>query len=93
MFILKIVLLAATFYGAVKTAGLAWALGDVGLGLMVWLNLIAIVILRKPALIALKDYEAQKKQGLDPVFNSKKLGIKNAEYWEEEYKPQEEKVS
>ncbi|MDA6963120.1 alanine:cation symporter family protein, partial [Escherichia coli] len=63
MFILKIVLLAATFYGAVKTAGLAWALGDVGLGLMVWLNLIAIVILRKPALIALKDYEAQKKQG------------------------------
>ncbi|MFS0639224.1 alanine/glycine:cation symporter family protein [Mesobacillus foraminis] len=85
MFILKIVILAATFYGSVKTASLAWALGDVGLGLMVWLNLIAIVLLAKPALIALRDYEEQKKQGLDPVFNSKKLGIKNAEYWEEEY--------
>ncbi|AGX02583.1 hypothetical protein B14911_17915 [Bacillus sp. NRRL B-14911] len=92
-FILKIVLLGATFYGAVNAADLAWALGDVGLGLMVWLNLIAILILAKPALIALKDYEAQKKQGLDPVFNSKKLGIKNAEYWEEEYVQQDERVS
>ncbi len=93
MFILKIVLLFATFWGAVKTAGLAWALGDVGLGIMVWLNMIAIVILAKPALKALKDYEQQRKQGLDPVFNSEKLGIKNAEYWEEEYKPQNENVS
>lgn len=91
--VLKFVILASTFYGAVKTAGLAWALGDAGLGLMVWLNLIAILILAKPALIALKDYEAQKKQGLDPVFNSTKLGIKNAEYWEDGYKVQEEKVS
>jgi AGCS family alanine or glycine:cation symporter len=93
MLLLKLVLLAATFYGAVKTADLAWALGDVGLGIMVWLNLIAILILAKPALIALKDYEAQKKLGLDPVFNSKKLGIKNAEYWETEYTIDNEKVS
>ncbi len=42
-------------------------------------------------MIALKDYEEQKKQGLDPVFNSKKLGIKNAEYWEEEYSFNHEK--
>jgi alanine or glycine:cation symporter, AGCS family len=91
MFLLKIVILAATFYGAIRTANLAWALGDVGLGLMVWLNLIAIVILAKPALIALRDYEEQKKQGLDPVFNSAKLGIKNAEYWEEEYKEGKDK--
>jgi AGCS family alanine or glycine:cation symporter len=93
MFLLKIVILGATFYGAVKTATIAWALGDVGLGLMVWLNLIAILILAKPTLIALKDYEEQKKQGLDPVFNSTKLGIKNAEYWEEEYKITDKEVS
>lgn len=86
MLILKVVLLAATFYGAVRAAGLAWALGDVGLGLMVWLNLIAILMLTKPALAALRDYEEQKKQGLDPVFDPVKLGIKNADYWETEYK-------
>ncbi len=89
MFILKAVLLVATFYGAIRKAGLAWDLGDVGLGLMVWLNLIAILILAKPALAALKDYEQQKKQGLDPVFDPVKLGIKNADYWEHEYKKED----
>ena len=90
---LKIMLLIATFYGAVKTADLAWALGDVGLGIMVWLNLIAILILAKPALQALKDYEEQKEQGLDPVFDPTKLGIKNADYWVNDFKRDEERVS
>lgn len=85
MFLVKIALLAATLYGAVQTAELAWALGDVGLGIMVWLNVIAILILVKPALITLRDYERQKKQGLDPVFDPKALGIKNADFWEHEY--------
>jgi len=93
MFALKLVLLGATFYGSVKQASLAWALGDAGLGIMVWLNLIAILILAKPALVALKDYESQKKQGIDPVFNPVKLGIKNADYWEKEYKKDESQVS
>ena len=90
---LKIMLLIATFYGAVKTADLAWALGDVGLGVMVWLNLIAILILAKPALQALKDYEDQKARGLDPVFDPMKLGIKNADYWVHDFKRDEERVS
>lgn len=84
-FALKIIILGTTMYGATKEAALAWALGDVGLGLMVWLNVIAILILAKPALVALKDYEAQKKKGLDPVFDPRPLGIKNAHYWENEY--------
>lgn len=92
--LLKVVILAATFYGTIKEAALAWKLGDTGLGIMVWLNLIAILILAKPALKALKDYEQQKKQGLDPVFNSIKVGIKNADYWEKDYKePDKEQVS
>jgi alanine or glycine:cation symporter, AGCS family len=86
LLILKAVLLVATFFGAIRKSGLAWDLGDVGLGLMVWLNLVAILMLAKPALVTLKDYEAQKKQGLDPVFDPEKLGIKNADYWTNEYK-------
>ncbi|MFS0862641.1 alanine/glycine:cation symporter family protein [Fredinandcohnia sp. 179-A 10B2 NHS] len=86
MFILKIVLLGSMTYGTVNEAKLAWAFGDIGLGLMVWLNVIAILILAKPALVALKDYEQQRKAGLDPVFNPEKLGIKNADYWVNDYK-------
>ncbi|MBO8165141.1 MAG: alanine:cation symporter family protein [Brevibacillus sp.] len=93
MFILKVVLLAAVFYGSVKTASIAWTLGDIGLGIMVWLNLIAILILHKPAIQALKDYEEQKKQGRDPVYNAEKLGVKNADYWVKEYKRDQEQAS
>ncbi|WP_338779593.1 alanine/glycine:cation symporter family protein [Metabacillus sp. FJAT-52054] len=91
--VLKLVIMAASFYGAVKTAKVAWALGDAGLGIMVWLNVIAILILAKPALLTLKDYERQKKQGLDPVFDPKALGIKNASYWETERKLKKENIS
>ncbi|AZB41419.1 alanine:cation symporter family protein [Bacillus sp. FJAT-42376] len=91
--VLKVVIMAATFYGSVKTAEVAWALGDAGLGIMVWLNVIAILILAKPALLALKDYERQKKQGLDPVFDPKALGIKNASYWETSQTVKKENIS
>jgi AGCS family alanine or glycine:cation symporter len=79
--LLKIALMAATVYGTVKTADLAWGLGDIGVGLMAWLNIVAILLLQKTAFTCLKDYEAQQAQGLDPVFHPEKLGIKNADYW------------
>ncbi|MDF2856276.1 MAG: sodium:alanine symporter [Neobacillus sp.] len=84
--VLKLVLLGMVYYGCVKTAGLAWTLGDIGVGAMAWLNLIAIILLTKPALKVLRDYEAQLKDGKDPVFDPVKLGIKDADFWENEYK-------
>ncbi|MEG0383319.1 MAG: alanine/glycine:cation symporter family protein [Solibacillus sp.] len=82
VFLMKLILLASAFYGTVKTSDLAWAFGDVGLGLTVWINVIMMLFIMKPALIALKDYEQQKKEGKDPVFDPIKLGIKNAKFWE-----------
>ncbi|MBB1285352.1 alanine:cation symporter family protein [Flavisolibacter sp. BT320] len=81
--IMRLVLLVSVFYGAVKTAASAWALGDMGVGLMAWLNLVAIILLRKPALSAFKDYQQQRKQGIEPVFHPEKLGIRNATVWED----------
>jgi len=85
MVILKLALMASVFYGAVKTANLAWGLGDIGVGLMAWLNIIAILILflmGKPALKALKDYEAQRQAGVkEYTFDPDALGIKNADFW------------
>ena len=82
-FVLKICIMAAVTYGSVKSASLAWDLGDVGVGLMAWLNIIAILIIQKPALVALKDYERQKKAGLQPTFDPEQLGIPNAQFWVE----------
>jgi AGCS family alanine or glycine:cation symporter len=84
--ILKIVMLASVFYGTIREANLAWAMGDLGVGLMAWLNIIGILILfimGRPALTALKDYEAQRKAGVEKyTFDPKALGIRNADFWE-----------
>ncbi|WP_431624236.1 alanine/glycine:cation symporter family protein [Enterobacter chuandaensis] len=88
-FLLKLCLMASTVYGTVRTADLAWGLGDIGVGLMAWLNIIAIVLLHKKAFASLKDYEIQNAQGLDPQFDPIRLGIKNADYWLEERKDEE----
>lgn len=82
-FVLKLCIVAATIYGAVKTADVAWGLGDIGVGLMAWLNIVAIFLLRNVAFKCLRDYEAQKKAGKEPEFDPKALGIENAHYWEQ----------
>ena len=81
IYALRFVMLAAVTFGCIRTAEMAWTLGDIGVGLMAWLNIVAILILQKPALVSLRDYEAQQKLGLDPVFDPDKLGIRNAELW------------
>ncbi|MAF90819.1 MAG: sodium:alanine symporter [Bdellovibrionaceae bacterium] len=83
---LKIVIVSAAFYGTVKDASLAWGMGDIGVGLMAWLNIAAILVIffkGKPALLALKDYEEQIKENPDKIsFDPKKLGISKAKFWE-----------
>lgn len=79
--VLKIVMMLVIMYGAINQATLAWAIGDLGVGLMAWFNIIAIILLQKPALRALLDYEKQKKQGLDPVFVPEEIGVSNAHIW------------
>ncbi len=89
---LRALILGATFYGSIKTAESAWVLGDIGVGIMAWLNVVAILLLRKPALRALKDYSSQLKMGIDPVFDAKKLGITHASVWEKKKQEAEDKV-
>lgn len=81
LWVLRALILFATFYGSVKTADFAWTLGDIGVGLMAWLNIIAILLLRKPAFKALRDYQEQRKAKKNPVFDPGKLGIRNTEVW------------
>ena len=83
MFALKVVLIVMVIYGCLKTADLAWALGDLGVGLMAWLNIIAILLLQKPALQTLKDYERQVKEGKDPMYVPEDNGVHNAPIWKD----------
>ncbi len=89
-FLLKVVIMSATFYGTVKAANVAWGMGDVGVGVMAWLNIIGILLIffmSKPAIKALKDYERQQQASVEHYsFNPKALEIPHADLWEEKYK-------
>ena len=76
----RVFLLGMTFFGAIRSTNLAWVMGDIGVGLMAWLNVIAILLLTKVGLAILKDYEAQRKAN-HIYFDPEKLGIKNAGIW------------
>ncbi len=80
--LLQALILFSVAYGAVSTAKDAWTLGDIGVGLMAWLNILGILVLQQPAFKALRDYERQKKQGKDPIFDPIALGIVGATFWE-----------
>ena len=81
--ILRIVIVVSVFYGSLNSAKTAWDFGDIGVGTMAWINVVAILLLSRKALKALKSYEKQQKEGKDPVFDPKELDIKNADFWEQ----------
>ncbi|MBO7540568.1 MAG: alanine:cation symporter family protein, partial [Bacteroidales bacterium] len=82
IWILRICTIGAVFIGSLVGSGVVWTIGDIGVGAMAWINIVAILLLSPKALRALKDYERQKKQGQEPVFDPKALNIKNADFWE-----------
>lgn len=84
--ILRVILLSTVYFGCIRKAGLAWTLGDIGVGITAWINIIAIFFMTKPALACLHDYEAQRKAGIareDLTFDPVKLGITGADFWED----------
>ena len=81
IWILRVLLIIAVFYGSINRAGLIWSIGDIGVGTMAWINIIAILLLSRIAFKALRSYEKQKKAGKEPEFDPDELKIKNADFW------------
>lgn len=75
--IMRGIILTNVYFSAINEPSTAWAIGDIGVGAMAWLNFIAILLLYKPAMIALDDYIKQFKEGKDPIFDPTNLNIKN----------------
>lgn len=79
--VLRLAILAVTYFGAVQSADLIWAIGDVGYASLAWINMVCLVFLARPALRVLRDYDAQCRIGLDPHFDPVEAGVANADYW------------
>ncbi|MBO4764585.1 MAG: alanine:cation symporter family protein [Bacteroidales bacterium] len=53
----RLLLLGAVVFGAVRETDVIWKLGDIGVGLVAWVNVVAILILGTVAIKALREYE------------------------------------
>nr|WP_313974463.1 alanine/glycine:cation symporter family protein [uncultured Psychrobacter sp.] len=97
LFLVKVLIMVMVAYGGLNSAGYIWAIGDIGVGLMAWLNIIGILVIffvARPTLTMLKDYEAQRKAGVQHyTFDPVKFGIKNAPYWEERHLKQQQRMA
>ena len=95
--IVKLSAMLAVTYGAVGSAGYIWKLGDIGVGLNAWLNIIGLLIIffraGRPTIRALRDYERQQKEKAAVyTFDPQALGIKHATFWEERIRAEAEKT-
>ena len=68
--------------GAGLSADLLWGIADIAMGAMTIINMPVILYLGKYAYRALKDYEKQRKNGVEPVFKAKNIDLPHkTDYW------------
>ena len=83
MFVYRLIATALVFAGASVSAGLAWDTADMLQGLMVIIHVPVIVILAKPAVAALRDYEWQRRKGKLPAYRGAANGVKGTDFWQD----------
>ena len=73
--IMRIIASILVFIGAVASAGLVWDIADMMQGLMVVANVPTILILGGIAFKCLDNYKKQMKEGINPIFKARDIGI------------------
>ncbi|ENK1243253.1 alanine:cation symporter family protein [Clostridium botulinum] len=82
LFLYRLCVIGMVLFGCVAKIQIVWDMADLFMGFMAIINLIAISMLSKIAFAALKDYDRQKKQGIEPVFFADSIeGLSNIECW------------
>lgn len=84
MLVYRLIAIALVFAGAVISAGLAWDTADLLQALMVIINVPVIIILAKPAVAALRDYEWQRRKGKLPAYRANANGVKGTDFWQDD---------
>ena len=79
----RIVCIAVVFIGAGMSMAAVWAIADILMAIMCFINVPACFILSKVAVNAMKDYQQQREAGQIPVFKAAAIGIDEStvQYW------------
>ncbi len=84
MLLFRLCVLCMVMFGALTQVAVVWNLADLFMTAMALINIIAILLLSKFVIAALKDYKAQKAAGEEPVFRTSSIpGLGKMESWEE----------
>ncbi len=83
LFVFRLIATALVFLGAVISAGLAWDTADLLQAMMVIINVPVIVLLAKPAIAALRDYEWQRRKGKLPAYRGAANGVRDTDFWQD----------
>lgn len=75
MLIYRIIASLIIFVGAGMSMAAAWDIADITMAFMCLINIPSIIALGGVALKAMKDYEKQKKAGVNPVFKAADIGL------------------
>lgn len=85
LIVYRIAVLAMVLFGSVSKINIVWNMADLSMGLMAFVNLIAITFLVPPVVDALKDYAEQKKMGKNPIYDKSKFSYTaDIECWDNE---------
>ena len=79
----RLVCVVVVFVGAGLSMAAVWAIADILMGFMCLINIPACLILGNVAVKAMKDYQAQRAAGKNPVFKAESIGLNlsEVEFW------------
>jgi len=67
--VFRMLVLAFVYFGSIAKVAIVWDMGDLSMGVMALINLVAIVLLYKVVLLVLKDYTVKIRMGkAEPEF-------------------------
>ena len=82
LLVFRIIATVVVYIGAVASAAFVWDTADMLQGMIVVVNVPTILILGGTAVRCLNDYVKQRKEGKDPHFIAKDIGVKEeTDFW------------
>lgn len=81
LYIFRITCVLILVLGAIASSELVWSVIQVMMSFMIFTNIVAMVLIGNRAVLCLKDYVKQKKEGKDPVFKASNIGLNDMSEW------------
>ncbi|SLM88642.1 alanine/glycine:cation symporter family protein [Brevibacterium yomogidense] len=92
----RLVVVVAVFLGSVVALDAVWTAANIAMAIMAFINLIAVLLLSRTVLRILRDYQKQRKEGVEPIFHKDRMSdldgldawdgtdeVTQTEFWEQ----------